>query len=171
MVCHSLRQWTMVCQKFPPWPVNLGWPYIAWLIVSLSWTRLWSTWSVWLVFCDCCFHSVYPLMNKDKRLMEASWCERLIVMETALLLMGGILLSKSLIQFSVDGWGYVTSLFGLRPILLAYTKTVGLRLQDIQGKSGLVSCGDTAPFSWLLVHTRFCLCPPGVCFPSPVEVL
>ena len=25
-------------------------------------------------------------------------------------------------------------------------------------------------FSWLLVHTRFCLCPPRVCFPSPVEV-
>ena len=24
--------------------------------------------------------------------------------------------------------------------------------------------------SWVLVHTRFCLCPPRVCFPSPVEV-
>ena len=23
----------------------------------------------------------------------------------------------------------------------------------------------TAPFSWVLVHTRFCLCPPRVCFP------
>ena len=34
-------------------------------------------WSVWLVFCDCGFHSVYPLMNWDKRLMEASWWERL----------------------------------------------------------------------------------------------
>ena len=30
-----------------------------------------------LVFCDCGFHSVYPLMEKDKRLMEASWWERL----------------------------------------------------------------------------------------------
>ena len=36
------------------------------------------------------------------------------------------------------------------------------------GKSGSVSCGVTAPFSWVLVHTRFCLCPPRVCFPSPV---
>ena len=26
----------------------------------------------------------------------------------------------------------------------------------------------TAPFSWVLVHTRFCLCPPRVCFPSPM---
>ena len=38
------------------------------------------------------------------------------------------------------------------------------------GKSGSVSCGVTAPFSWVLVH-RFCLCPPRVCFPSPVDVL
>ena len=34
---------------------------------------------VWLIFCDCGFHSVCPLMNKDKRLMEASWWERLVV--------------------------------------------------------------------------------------------
>ena len=35
----------------------------------------------------------------------------------------------------------------------------------LKGKSGSVSCGVTAPFSWVLVHTRFCLCPPRVCFP------
>ena len=29
------------------------------------------------------------------------------------------------------------------------------------GKSGSVSCGITAPFSWVLVCTRFCLCPQG----------
>ena len=34
----------------------------------------------------------------------------------------------------------------------------------LTGKSGSVSCGVTAPFSWVLVHTRFCLCPPRVCF-------
>ena len=34
-------------------------------------------WSDWLVPCDCGFHSVCCLMKKDKRLMEASWCERL----------------------------------------------------------------------------------------------
>ena len=27
-------------------------------------------------------------------------------------------------------------------------------------QEGLVSCGITAPFSWVLVHTRFCSCPP-----------
>ena len=35
----------------------------------------------------------------------------------------------------------------------------------LTGKSGSVSYGVTAPFSWVLVHTRFCLCPPRVCFP------
>ena len=39
------------------------------------------------------------------------------------------------------------------------------RLLDTTGKSGSVSCGDTAPFSLALVHTRFCLCPPRIYFP------
>ena len=36
VVCHSLLQWTTFCQKSPLWPLHLGWPYAAWLIVSLS---------------------------------------------------------------------------------------------------------------------------------------
>ena len=28
-------QWTTFCQNPPLWPVHLGWPYLAWLIVSL----------------------------------------------------------------------------------------------------------------------------------------
>ena len=36
----------------------------------------------------------------------------------------------------------------------------------LTGKSGSVSCGVTAPFSWVLVHTKFCLCPPRVYFPD-----
>ena len=39
--------------------------------------RLWSMWSNWLVFCDCGFQYVCPLMEKDKRFMEAPWLERL----------------------------------------------------------------------------------------------
>ena len=31
VVCHSLLQWTMFCQNSSPWPINLGWSYIAWL--------------------------------------------------------------------------------------------------------------------------------------------
>ena len=33
---HFLPQWTTFCQNSPPWPIILGWPYRAWLIVSLS---------------------------------------------------------------------------------------------------------------------------------------
>ena len=29
VVCHSLLQWSMVCQTSPPWPVCLRWPYTA----------------------------------------------------------------------------------------------------------------------------------------------
>ena len=42
VVCHSLLHWTTFCQNSPPWPTHLGWPYLAWLIVSLSKKRLWS---------------------------------------------------------------------------------------------------------------------------------
>ena len=91
VVSHSLLQWTTFYQNSPAWPVHLGWPYMARLIVSLSKTRLWSMWPVWLVFCDCGFHSVCPLM-KDKRLMEASWWQRLTEGKTG---------SCS------DGWGHV----------------------------------------------------------------
>ena len=65
--------------------------------------RLWSMWSVWLVFCDCGCHSVYPFMEKDKRSMDASWWEIFIEWETGSCLMGRAMLSKSWIQFSIDG--------------------------------------------------------------------
>ena len=69
-----------------------------------------------LVFCDCGFHSVCPLMDKDKKLMQVSCWERLTEGELGLVLMGRATLSKSLIQFSVDGLGYVPFLlFDLRP--------------------------------------------------------
>ena len=58
-------------QHSPPWLVCLAWPCTAWLIVSLSYTRLWSMWSFWLIFCDCGFHSVCPLMDENKRVMQS----------------------------------------------------------------------------------------------------
>jgi len=36
------------------------------------------------------------------------------------------------------------------------------RFQTLTGKYGSVPCGLTAPVSWVLEHTRFCLCPPSV---------
>ena len=154
---------------------------------------MWSKWPDWLVFCDCGFHSVCPLMDKDKKLMEASLSERWTVGK-----LGLVLLNKSLIQFFDDGQGCVPSLlFDLRPTYGAGNEDNSNLLQKVlcmhchtqcprpcsrppltqvftgnswtlTGKSGSVSCGVSAPFSWVLVHTRFCLCPPRVCFPSPV---
>ena len=53
-------------------------------------------WLVWLVFCDYGFHSVWSLSHKDKRLIEASWWDRLTEGETG---------SCS------DGWAYAPYLF------------------------------------------------------------
>ena len=109
--------------------------------------------------------------------------------------MGGAVLSKSLIKFSVDGRGCVPSLlFGLKPNYGEVNEDNGDLLQKVPcihcctqcprpcsrpppthtsagdswtrtGKSGSASCGITAPFSWVLVHTRFCLSPLRICFP------
>jgi len=95
--------------------------------------------------------------------------------------------SKSLIQFSGDGWGCVPFLLlDLRPNYGEGNEDNGDLFQKVpcctqcprlcsrppltyasatdswtlMGMSGSVSCGVTAPFFWVLVHTRFCLCPP-----------
>ena len=53
----------------------------------------------------------------------------------------------------------------IRPLLTGASSGV---TQAVRGQSDSVSCGVTAPFSWVLVWRRFCLCPPRVCFASPV---
>ena len=109
-------------------------------------------WSVWLVFCDCGFHSVCPLMDKDKRFMEASWWERLSG-ELGLVLMGKAMFSKSLIQFSVDGWGCIPSLlFDLKPNYGGGNEDNGNILQ----KTGCTHCPNQCPQPWsmpLQTHT------------------
>ena len=153
-------------------------------------------WSVWLSFCDCAFHSLCPLRVKDKRLMEAFWWERLtwgwgqgdwvlcwwarpclVNLQSNFLLMGRVVFTDCCLtwdQTTVEAmkiWqppskGPMHAL--PRPSL---THTSARVSWTLTGKSGSVSCGVTAPFSWVLVHTRFCLCPPRVCFPNLVYVL
>ena len=110
------------------------------------------------------------------------------------------ILSKSLIQFSVNGSGCSLPVLDLRPNYAGGNEDNGNLLQKVPsmhcctqcprpcsrllpthasardsltltGKSESVSCGVTTPFPWVLVCTTFCLCPLRVCFPSPVEVL
>ena len=132
-------------------------------------------------------------MDKDKRLMETSWCGDWLWGKLSLVLMVGTMFSKSLIQFSVDWCGWVPSLlFDLRPNYgWGYEDNFDL-LQKVpcrhchtqccqpwsrpppahasardswtlRGKSGSVTCGVTSPFSWVLVCTNFCVC----CTQSP----
>ena len=107
------------------------------------------------------------------------------------------LLSKSLIQLSVDGQGCVPSLlFDLRSNYGGGNEDDGDLLQKVpcrhcypntsnpaagyhhptplpetpgpsQANLGQSLVGVTAPFSWVVVHTKFCLCPPRVVCPSP----
>ena len=60
---------TMTC---PSWVALHG---MAHNFIKLD--KVWSMWSDWLVFCESGFHSLCPLMEKDKRLLKASWWERL----------------------------------------------------------------------------------------------
>ena len=89
-------------------------------------------WSDWLVFCDCGFHSVCPLKEKEKRLTEAHDGTDWLRGKLGLVLMGRAMLSKSLIQFSVDGEGCVPSLlFDLRPNYGEGNEDDGTSLQKV----------------------------------------
>ena len=54
VVFHSLLQWTTFCQNSPPWPIHLGWPYMAWLIVSLSEMNLYMYQMYTCIKTSCC---------------------------------------------------------------------------------------------------------------------
>ena len=94
---------TTFCQPSPPWLVYLGWLYTAWLIVSLSKTRLWFMWSDWLVF------SLPALWwRRIRGLWKLPDGRDWLRWKLSLVLMGRAMLSKSLSQFSVEGWGCVS---------------------------------------------------------------
>ena len=100
--------------------------------------------------------------------------------------------SKSLIQFSIQGRGFAPFLLlGLRPNCSGGNEDNGNLLQKapcmhcctecpqpcirpplnsrlcwtLLDTHGQVWVSFTSPFSWVLLHTMFCLCPPRVCFP------
>ena len=104
--------------------------------------------------------------------------------------MARAMLNKFLIQFSVDG-PVPSLLFDLRPnsgggnadngdllpkVLHTHcctecrqhcnrpppTHACTRDSWTLMGKAGSVYCRVTAPFTWVLVHTRFCLGPPSV---------
>ena len=105
-VCHFLFQWTTFCQNSPPWRVRLGVALhgMAHGFIELDKAVVHVTGlvSVIVVF-----------------ILSALWGIRIRVLwklpdgrdwlwgKLDLVLIGGAMLSKSSIQFSVDGWGCV----------------------------------------------------------------
>ena len=86
-------------------------------------------WSVWLVFCDCGFHSVCPLIRGLWKLPDGrDW----LWGNLGLVLMGGAMLSTSLIQISVDGWGCENNYIYFRFSLSHYLAGIGRTKKIIQ---------------------------------------
>ena len=72
----------------------------AWHGSQFHWVRqgcVWSMWSDWLVFCDCGFQFVCPLMEKVRGLWKLPDWRDWLRGKLGLVLMGGVILSKSLI--------------------------------------------------------------------------
>ena len=134
-------------------------------------------WSVWLVFCDCGFHSVCPLRDKDKRLMgsflirETDWGGSWVLfwragscsvnLQSNFLFTGGAVVPPCCLT-----WGQtMVELMRITATSCMHHCTQCSRLCSrpplthtstgdswtLTGKSGSVSCGVTAPFSWVLV--------------------
>ena len=102
-------------------------------------------WLDWLVFCDGSFQSVCPLMQKDRRLIKAFWWDRLTEGGTGSFLMGRTMLSKSLIQFSVDGWSCVPFLlFTWGQTMVKVMKTMVTSLQRSHPFTATVLAPDPA---------------------------
>ena len=81
VVCHSFSSGPRFVRTLHHDPSVLGCLHsMAHNFIELD--KALTMWSDWLVFCDNGFHSACPLMEKDKRLMEASWWERLTEGET-----------------------------------------------------------------------------------------
>ena len=119
-------------------------------------------WSVWLVFCDWGFYFVWPLMNKNNRLMEAFWWERLTVGAKGSCSDCWWVGPSSVIFNPIFcWWKWLCSL----PFVWPEGKEPTGDSWTLTGKSVSFCCGDSSSFSWPLGRTRFHLCPPKVRFP------
>ena len=153
-------------------------------------------WSACLVFCDCGFHSGHHLMDEDKRLIELP-VGRDWLWGNWVLFRWGVGHVQQIFNPIFCWWARLCSLPVVWPDYGGGNEDNGDCLQKVlctdcctqcpwpcsrpplthasargswtlTGNSGSVSCGITAPFSWVLVRKSFSLCSPRVCFPSPV---
>ena len=107
-------------------------------------------WSVWLDFCDCGFHSVCPLTDKIKTLMETSWWERLTVGKTGSCSDGwghsSVQFSRSVMSDSLDPMNHSIPGLLVHHQLPEFTQTHVHRVSDaIQRSHPLSSPSPPAP--------------------------
>ena len=111
-----------------------------------SFTELKGLWPMWLdglVFCDCSFHSVCPLMEKIRGFLKLPGGRDWLSGKLGLVLMSGAMLNTSLIQFSGDGWpvfplhcliwGQTFQLSNANPKIL-YRESAALNIASKYGK-------------------------------------
>ena len=115
-------------------------------------------WSVWLVFCDCGFHSVCPLMEKAKKLMDASWRERLtLVVSTSLPPYG--LQSTARLLCSWDSPGKSTG-EGCHALLQGIFPDPGIKPVSLMSPAWWADSLPPEPsrksfYSWMIFHCVF----------------
>ena len=114
------------------------------LIYCICWTRLWSMWLDWLVFCDCGFQTALwrrRIRGLWKLPDGIDWLRG----NLGLVLMGGAMLGKSLIQFSVDGWSCVPSLlFTWGQTIVEVMKVMGTSLKRSHACTATLSAPNPA---------------------------
>ena len=125
-------------------------------------------WSDCLVFCDCGFQTVC----QNKRLIEVPDGRAWLRGKMGLVLMGGAMLSKSLIQFSVDGWSCVPSLLfqirsdqSLSPVRLFATPWIAARQASMSITNSRSSLRLTSIES-VMPSNHLILCRPLLLLPS-----
>ena len=74
VACHSLLQWTTVCQISPPWHAHLGVAPRAWLSFIELDKAVVLVWLDWLVFCEYGF-SVSALLQHLQSYLGFSYLE------------------------------------------------------------------------------------------------
>ena len=158
---------------FNAWKSTLSW-HICFIKSARHCEYLfWNIWFLWILFKT-------PEISFRMMCIGKYWGIKFLLLYEEILLMGGVVFPPCYLT-----WGpTVVELMNImrwtsfKRSKHALLHSVPPALQQalastrdswtLTGKSGSVSCGVTAPLSWVLVHTKFCLCPPRVCFPSPV---
>ena len=102
-------------------------------------------WSDWLVFCDCGFSLSALWWGRIRGLWKLPDGRDWLRGKLGLVLMDGAMFSKSLIQFSVDGWGCVPSLlFTWGQIMVEVMKTMVTSFKRSHACTAALSAPDPA---------------------------